>query len=206
VIPTIFIVEGLDCTGKTTLARHMADRLRASYFHASGSKSLHLGMMAYHKSILEHALVTCNNGVSVVLDRHWPSEWCYGRILRSHVTERHYNFNSIVSVMEKIDPVYVHCKSEHSYQAQTKSLENHCGDRKYTEQEFSMIGAEYRTMFLAMRMAKRVKVVDYVLEDDGKNMDEWITNKLIPAIYYECEQRISAPPEGRDAQGSQLNS
>jgi len=78
----LFIIEGPDCSGKTTLAKRIAMMRNAMYIHATGSGKLFAAMLDYHLSIVKNASINLSNGHDVVLDRLWPSEYVYGQIQR----------------------------------------------------------------------------------------------------------------------------
>lgn len=77
------IIEGPDCTGKTTLARYLAERLNGWMFHATAQKNLVIAMDDYQANILDNVDTQLHElNRSVILDRHWPSEVVYGAVFR----------------------------------------------------------------------------------------------------------------------------
>jgi hypothetical protein len=75
----IYVIEGPDGTGKTTLARFIADSLKASIIHCSYDKDW--DMKEYHTDVMESALVL-NEYKSVIVDRWAISEEVYGKVFR----------------------------------------------------------------------------------------------------------------------------
>lgn len=73
----IIILEGGDCSGKTTLARRLIDRYGARYIHNGVHRDVwkrHVAAFRYARRLAEDYLV--------VIDRLWLSEQIYGQIFR----------------------------------------------------------------------------------------------------------------------------
>lgn len=156
--PKLYIIEGMDSTGKTTLARTLARKIAGVYIHASGNKALHAGMMAYHLNLLEIAKVNMENGWDVVMDRHWPSEYAYGTVLRPALSSS-YDFSVIHGVLQMIGPTYVLCNSTEAFARHVESHQDR--DHRYTEEQFYKIHHQYVRLFMD------IPHHDYVLERDG---------------------------------------
>lgn len=73
----IIVVEGGDCAGKTTLARHLVERYGARYLHSTVRKDI----WRWHSGALRLAARLADSQL-VVLDRHWLSEQVYGQVFR----------------------------------------------------------------------------------------------------------------------------
>jgi hypothetical protein len=143
-VKNLYIIEGGDCTGKTTLSKWIATQRRGGWIHASGGKELHEGMLTYHMSILgaaEHML----DYMDVVLDRFWPSEWCYGRALKRSFNG--YDLTKILSRLNKLHCIYVFCSNAGSNDRQLVSKSDHLYDR----QEYEAILREYEFLQAAIR-------------------------------------------------------
>lgn len=138
----LYIVEGPDCSGKTSLAKFIARAKGAIYWHSSGAKSLHLSMWDYHASIIDSIVVNLRNDRSVVLDRHWPSELCYGTVLRPHVMAR-YDFKKMLLKLVAHAPIYIFCGDEH---VQERHSAEKNMDHPYDASTFAAICQEYRRL------------------------------------------------------------
>lgn len=73
----IIVLEGADCSGKTTLARHLVERYDARYLHGRVFPK----MWRYHVAMVRLALRWADERL-VVVDRLWLSELVYGPIFR----------------------------------------------------------------------------------------------------------------------------
>jgi thymidylate kinase len=73
----IFILDGPDGTGKTTLANHMVERLGGKYLHLTYRWKNKI--FDYHTAAIRWAL---KQSVPVVIDRWWPSEAVYAKAFR----------------------------------------------------------------------------------------------------------------------------
>jgi thymidylate kinase len=78
----LIVLEGADCTGKSTLARHFKEKHSAVVIHATNRW---LGKMRlYHTAILNKAArLAVKEKRLVILDRHWQSEQVYASVFRN---------------------------------------------------------------------------------------------------------------------------
>lgn len=167
--PRLFIIEGADGTGKTTLAKFIARKLGAAYFHATGHKSLHAAMPAYHHNILDNAKVCMEvSGISVVLDRHWPSEECYGRTLRfeKFVTSA-YSIGEMFAKATTLKAMHVFCFSD---TALMRQCANPDPTHPYTMEQYKKVYEEY--LRVAKHMWSDTGCYLYNLEQSGSNLDK----------------------------------
>jgi thymidylate kinase len=171
----LIIFEGPDSTGKTTLAKYFAKKLKAAYIHARGHRGLHRVMHKYHENLLECAEATLANGVDVVIDRHWPSERIYGRIFRPE-TQQLYDFTSIMDRVKALNPIYVFCTtSPDTFETHFKLHET--TDHRYTHAEFSQLCDDYRALSKCMTTDGYV-VCKYSIDQEGKDMDNFLKQVL----------------------------
>jgi nicotinamide riboside kinase len=78
----ILIIDGSDCSGKSTLAKHICDKFpNSEYVHLGKPNKGHA--WAEHKAALINAVRSKRKGKLVVIDRHFMSEAFYGQIYRS---------------------------------------------------------------------------------------------------------------------------
>lgn len=89
------ILEGPDCSGKTTLSKALVGKLRCEYVHLD-SKTQH----KTYKNVLEH------DNEYKVIDRHWPSELVYGLTFRNGPT---LNINEMINYCDKKRTLYIVC-------------------------------------------------------------------------------------------------
>lgn len=75
----VFVIEGADCSGKTTLGEFLTKRWGATYIHAT--YKFPTRMFDYHTAIMLKALKAAEHG-PVIIDRWWPSELIYADIFR----------------------------------------------------------------------------------------------------------------------------
>lgn len=76
----IYIVEGPDGVGKTTLANAIAEKVKGHVLHSTYQKGWDI--KAYHESIIANAKLL-NEYQDVIIDRWAPSEWVYGNVFRN---------------------------------------------------------------------------------------------------------------------------
>lgn len=186
--PLVFVVEGPDCMGKTVLAKQLAITLKAAYFHATAKGVLQIAQKDYMQNIL-HNVKTCASvtGVDVVMDRFWPSEVCYGPVLRPQgrlislpglVSNIRPAFPSqeLFASLQALDPIYIWCISPWQQAAQ-RYKENIDGTHPYTLDQYQQIYENYSTLAQKM-LDDGVTGHVYSIEKQGKNLLEFI-DKLI---------------------------
>lgn len=122
----IFVLEGPDGTGKTSLAKRICERLDAKY--------LHLGYRWKDKINLYHdaAIRRCaKQSVSspVVLDRWWPSESLYAKAYRGG-SQWPLHGRMAERIARRFGVVYIYCLPESVDQAQV----NHEKNKKLREE------------------------------------------------------------------------
>lgn len=187
--PKMIIVEGADSTGKTSLAKFIARRLGMVYLHASGHKTLHPGMLAYHLELIRSAEFNILLGRGVVFDRLWPSEWCYGRILRSHISE-HYLYDRVWDALRIYDPAYIFCFSDKAHERHEANHEDQ--DHRYCVSEYAQIYGEYKHLCSDMQLGSKMqlgeaaaergissKILTYSIESNGAMMAEFCDRNLL---------------------------
>ena len=73
----VILIEGPDCSGKTTLANYLIKKYNAYYIHMR----LYKDVWKYHLAALRLAAKKAENQL-VIIDRHWISECAYAEIYR----------------------------------------------------------------------------------------------------------------------------
>lgn len=76
----IIVLEGADCSGKTTLGQFLSKRWDAAYIHAT--YRFPKAMFNYHTAILNKA-IKLSEKQPVIVDRWWPSELLYAEAFRN---------------------------------------------------------------------------------------------------------------------------
>lgn len=164
----LIILEGADCTGKTTLAKALA-LAGFSYQHSSGNPKLLAVAEEYHMAVLESAKVCLNCGQNVVLDRHWVSEVVYAEVMGR---ETLYQWKKIRDELTVLPVLYVHCNSP---SAITRMVA-HSNEHTYTTAQFKKIEHRYNTLMYPAFLGG--PVMDYVMETDGKDLEAYICRLL----------------------------
>ena len=178
----LFIVEGIDCTGKSTLTRHMARETGAIYFHATASKKLFPGLADYHNNIMDNVEHNLANGHDIVLDRFWPSEVAYGLGCMRLDSGYQNVWPAIHNRIKKQQVCYIMCFSSFAYARYEKGHEDpaHC----LSKDQFANVLAAYTEVLKFLRSEeirdKRNLVLGYNLETQGNDLSAF-TSKA----YYE---------------------
>jgi hypothetical protein len=182
--PLVFVIEGPDCMGKTVLAKQLAITLKAAYFHATAKGTLQVAQIDYMRNIL-YNVKTCVTitGVDVVMDRFWPSEVCYGPVVRPFgrcitlpglVSSSRQPFPSqeIFARLQELDPVYIWCISPWK-QAEKRYLENVDGSHPYPIDKYQEIYENYSKLAQKM-LDDGVAGTVYSIEKSGNNLQQYV--------------------------------
>lgn len=105
----LIIVEGPDCSGKTTLAKQIAVSLNYQYVHLSGHWSFHACMEKYHEVVTADIEWTIKNTrCGVVLDRCWISELIYAPVTRPSLVG-HFDTRKFQQWIKSLGGIYILC-------------------------------------------------------------------------------------------------
>ncbi|MBL4908948.1 MAG: hypothetical protein JKX78_03845 [Alteromonadaceae bacterium] len=104
----IIVLEGPDCTGKTTLANHFVDTYGAKYIHGTWSEEAE---QVQHTIIMEQiaeAVIIADAGGLVIIDRSWVSEFIYADVFRGGTSWPELAEDGFMELMAN-DAIYVFC-------------------------------------------------------------------------------------------------
>ena len=164
------IIEGPDCSGKTTLAKAIYFKLAShKYVHSSLDNGKHCqrnvnGIITKQVNNLFHAhidVLRLNN--DIVVDRHWPSELIYGHIFRDSQFE--YNISNMRKHASIYRPIYIGCMP--SYDAVAQKFE----ERKETE-DFDSVERTYNMYAQLFFNDKKFIIYNYESQDLTKFITE----------------------------------
>ena len=169
----LIIVEGPDCSGKTTLAKALANGLNYNYVHMSGAPALHSAMAEYHAATLHSIEWTVGNvyGSGCVMDRSWPSEHVYGRLFRPHLVSR-FPFVQQIDKIKTLRGIYIMCDSEEIVGLHNKEPDP---SHHYDDGLFAAIVYEYRNLTTIMMM-DGLPVIQY---DRAKHLPQDFAKQVI---------------------------
>jgi len=167
--PKFIIVEGCDALGKTTLAKRLAKHYDAAYWHMTSTKNLSpkQTMRDYSLNALDNVAENLANGKSVVLDRFWPSEFCYGSELRG------VDLSGVSEVAEKcadLNPHFVFCFHYNGDKALKQHKNNVDPDHPYKDDLYLKVYQNYLDLF-----------------DLQDNLANFFPNKIVTKYFNESE-------------------
>ncbi len=165
----LLIIEGPDCSGKSTLSAYLARQYRAVRWHMTYTKSLTEGMFDYQMNALENAeWIIKNTDQVVIFDRHWPSEYIYGSLLRPHRVP-FFDHSTLAAKIEKLGGCYVFCFRRDVVEAHQANLDPaHPYDEKLFRQIVKRY-AEWADMMMNLRMEYNQEVKHIDPTDPGRS-------------------------------------
>lgn len=113
----IYILEGPDGAGKTTLANIIAEQRKASVVHSYFDKSWDI--KAHHMDMWKAANII-NEWRDVVLDRWAPSEAVYGPIFRDKAG---YDVMELLWGFDDKNVTWIYCRNDNAVQNHLKNME-----------------------------------------------------------------------------------
>lgn len=163
--PRLMIIEGPDAVGKTTLALFLAKYFDGVFLHCTASQALCTAMNDYHLSIMTSAetnIIKLHR--PVVIDRFWPSELCYGKVLRPG-NPYYYNWGLMEEKVTKLGGIYVFCDSKTALERHKKQVD---ADHPYSDDIYIAIRAQYHSLLSALH--QRQDVMQYSIEKHGEHL------------------------------------
>lgn len=169
--PKFFIIEGPDRSGKSTLAKHIAQHLNIRtnviQFHLTYNRGLASAMLEYHMNVHQNLIDNFReHGCSVVLDRSWISNIVYGTVLNN---QRVHGWTNLRAHLMNLGAVYVMCDCE---SVEERHNANPDPAHPYSASAFHEIVEMYRR--IPHDCLFNDNVVRYDMDVHGKNLVEFM--------------------------------
>ena len=181
----IYILEGPDGVGKTTLAKKIKDieGKKVFYMHLR----VHKNMRLWHTASARLAIKKHKEDRLVIIDRHWPSEQCYSYIFRRGPS---YDPIDIYHWLKKAGTKYIWCLPSKIDQIR----ENHINNRQIRHEEYYNIDkvidlyfnhwfglkTKYCNFLASLApLYRRPDFIRYDMLTHGKDIKKWISATLI---------------------------
>lgn len=169
----LVVVEGPDCSGKTTLAKEIAASTGAVYFHCTYTEPLGLAMRDYQHNVLENALLGIERGEKWVIDRLWPSEVVYSKIFRTHMHPDAIKMaEELHAMVTSVDSIYIYC-CDSEVVARHETMQD--PEHPYPRDKFNALVDAYDAWYEGMH-EDYLRTYNMVLE--GKDLQKWIRQNL----------------------------
>lgn len=121
----IYIVEGADGVGKTTLAEEISTQLKAANLHCSYKSGWN--MLDYHTAMIQCAEAINDLDINVVLDRWAPSEKVYASVFRE---KESYDTDSLIKYYyPMLEITWIYCRNDNA-------VSNHLENKKIRPEMF----------------------------------------------------------------------
>lgn len=131
----IYVIDGADGVGKTTLAKSIQRETGAAVIHCSYKKGLDVERL--HRGVLESAKLLGRLGVSTVIDRFAPSEEVYGKVFRGGAS---YNTEALMEELP-FNTELIYCRNENATENHRKNMrtrEEMFDDMTKIQEEFDL--------------------------------------------------------------------
>lgn len=159
----IYVLEGADGTGKTTLARKILDKTNGHYLHSTYDR--YWNIQDYHQQIAESA-ISLNIYQDVVIDRWALSELIYGNVFREGPS---YNVETTLKNLDNEEWVtWVYCKNDNA-------IINHLRNKRKRKEMFNdmtEVTKEYDKYI-------NISELEWIIFDFNKhNLDDFVKDLL----------------------------
>jgi thymidylate kinase len=179
------ILEGPDCSGKTTLAKALMENLKDyNYIHNSLDehgdfvwRDIHRNILAKHESLHDSHLQSIAKD-KVIIDRLWPSEFVYGNLFRNEIK---YNVTHFRKEIEKYKPIYIGCLPPKGLVK--KYFERRAEDN---EEDFDTVSNVYDMYEFLFAACKEFIVFDYEIESIEqfiRRLTQWTSTSFGKNLY-----------------------
>lgn len=176
----IIVLEGADCTGKTTLAKYLEDNYGAYYAHHTWSKELNAD---FHNYMVYSFLKIINiaRDQLVVVDRAWLSYEVYGRTI-NHYDPKSNVQDTINRVLDESKAVTIMCLSDDSKALQSRF--DNSEDEMYdsvipVSDKYNLVwGAGVKGINNGKPLNQHPRYVKYSIEEHGDNMGVFVASIL----------------------------
>ncbi len=155
----IIVLEGPDCSGKTTLgqALHKEFNGKFKYIH----NSLDRGQLVWrnedgkiikkYKDLYHSHIDSLRLHKNAIVDRLWPSELIYGNVFRGGTQ---YNVAQVKKICEEYKPLYIGCLPP-------KHLVMKYFQRRLDTEDFSSVDSVYDHYQVIFDLCPEFKIFDY---------------------------------------------
>lgn len=147
----LIIVEGPDCSGKTTFCTRLVRAInafggpKAVGLRTAFSKALQEGMLDYQTALFRDIKGINDNGMVVVLDRSWPSEAVYAPVFRP---EAKGPLTQVKIMAEQCAPAYIFLDRE---DVELAHAENKDKAHPYNKRQFARVVKGYKKLAAEMQ-------------------------------------------------------
>ena len=171
----LIIFEGPDCVGKTTLSLAVAKTMKMPIAHLTCTTKLAVGMVDYQVNAIENAKTNMDlHGCGYVLDRHWPSELCYGAHFRGIQRP---DVAASIEAAEKLNPLYVFCMDAKGVEsAVARHRENSDPAHPYEDKDYRIVYSNYE--LLIRRMRDELKDLQVIYFDESSDWQNSLARKV----------------------------
>lgn len=146
----IYIIEGPDGTGKSTLANEIAEQKKASVLHCSFDKSWDIKQ---HHVDMFRAAKLIGQWMPVVLDRWSYSELVYGTVFRDKPS---YDVKDFLFENEHdlLNAIWIYCRND-------KAAENHKKNMQLREEMYDDMSEVAKTFDEFVKNDKDINWIEY---------------------------------------------
>lgn len=162
----IYIIEGPDGVGKTTLARAIQDKTKGHILHCGFEDDW--DVEDYHEDIMDVAK-ELDRYQDVIIDRWAPSEWVYGHVFRGGPAYDVFDFIKEHAMNTGYDITWVMCKNPNT-------IANHLMNSKEREERFDDMTDVMANFSLFESDTPELNWVDY--DYTKLKLEDWIDEHI----------------------------
>lgn len=184
----IIILDGPDCSGKSTLQQHLVNNYKAVPMHLTYNKEVGPRMFDYQSNEMLKA-VNMSQDHLVVVDRHWMSELVYANALRGGSPWPHMG-RMMDRVWRKHAAIYVICLPSTLERAVGYYQHNIDNTHPYTVEQYERLYVSYEE--LLEKMIQREDVGRYAFDIILDEMDKYCDTLLYQLQRRKLQQYVHA--------------
>lgn len=113
----IYVVEGVDGTGKSTLCQAIANEVNGLVIHSTFNREWNI--YEYNRQTMEYAQALSAAGINVILDRWAVSEEIYGTVFRAGPS-----YDTLKLIREYDNIVWIYCRNDNAVENHLRNQQN----------------------------------------------------------------------------------
>lgn len=180
--PQIIILEGADCTGKSTLMNVLQKVYACPAWHMTCTPALAKAMRDYQVNAVQNAIRNLGTYKDIfIFDRLWPSEMVYGPILRPEMDSFKETSDQIRHMMSPFRVLYIFCMTPAATDLHEKNKDpSHPYDAEVHQRVCDGYMDLYKNLLAngGKNLQENERLISYNMErhNSGEKMLEFVAN------------------------------
>jgi predicted HAD superfamily Cof-like phosphohydrolase len=178
----LITLDGVDASGKTTLAKRIIELTGGEYIHLTWSPELEKVMHNYRTSAIHYAATLATHTV-VVLERPWLSHPIYSEVYRDGKMEDYTSWRTICQLAEDVAILSVPEDMEQWYDNYLEMVDTR--EELFAEEENELmikVFHEFDNVGAHGEVTDKTIYYDMFEVENNRELDQWILTEILPKL------------------------